>query len=77
MMKYEHLIYYENKEGKTFLCIDRKFENGRRDFMTHYELPPTQGESEGFDLMARAAEGLGNSVLIDSPAFREHIGIAE
>lgn len=76
-MSHEHLIYLENKEGKTFLCIDRLLPSGRREFMTHMELPNTEGDSEGFDLMAKSAEWLGNSVLIDSPSFRQHIGINE
>jgi hypothetical protein len=46
MMKYEHLIYYENKEGKTFLCIDRKFENGRRDFMTYLKAESSRQENQ-------------------------------
>ena len=76
-MKYEHVIYFEIKDGQKFLCIDRVFESGKRDFMTHYELPEAQGESEAFDVMSKVAEWLGNSVLIDSPEFRSHVGIGE
>ena len=76
-MSHEHIVYFEKKDEKSYLCIDRLFEGGRRSFMTHYQLPETQGESEGFELMVKLAEWLGNSTLIDSPEFREHIGIAE
>ena len=76
-MKYEHIIYLETKENIPYVCVDRIFENGKRSFMTHYELPTTSGDEEGFDLMSKVAEWLGNSLLIDTPAFREHIGINE
>ena len=76
-MKYEHIIYLEIKDNKQYVCVDRIFENGKRNFMTHFELSETSGDQEGFDLMSKAAEWLGNSTLIDSPAFRQHIGINE
>ena len=76
-MKYEHLFYFKVKEGKPYICIDRIFEGGRRDFMTHHELPHTEGDEEGFDLMEKLASWLGGSMLIDCPEFREHIGINE
>ena len=76
-MNYEHLIYIESKEGNVYLFVDRLLSSGRREFMTHMELPSTAGDTEGFDLMTKSAEWLGNSILIDSPAFRQHIGINE
>ena len=76
-MTYEHIVYIEEKEGKVYLCIDRVLEQGKRHFMSHYELPGVQSESQGFELMSKTAEWLGNSVLIDSPKFREHIGISD
>tara|TARA_R110002072_G_scaffold182877_2_gene339136 strand:- start:7121 stop:7441 length:321 start_codon:yes stop_codon:yes gene_type:complete len=76
-MQYEHVVYTEDKDGKKYLCIDRLFSSGRRQFMTHQEIPPTNSETEGFDLMGKTAEWLGNSMLIDSPAFRRHIGIED
>ena len=76
-MKYEHIVYLKIKNNKQHVCIDRIFENGTRHFMTHYELPEASGDQEGFDLMSKVAEWLGNSTLIDSPDFREHIGVNE
>ena len=74
-MKYEHLVRVSNKDGKPHIIIDRVEPNGRRHFYTHYEFPYVNGEKEGFDLMKKAAEWLGNSLLIDSPEFRKHIGL--
>ena len=76
-MQYEHVVYVKEKDGKTYLCIDRLLNSGRREFMTHKELTPTNNETEGVDLLSKASEWLGNSTLIDSPAFRNHIGIED
>jgi len=76
-MEYEHIIYIEQKDGEHYLCIDRLLPSGQRDFMTHIALPKTSGDKEGIDLMEKSAKWLGNSILIDSPSFREHIGINE
>ena len=74
-MKYEHLVSVGDKDGKRHIIIDRVEPDGRRHFCTHYELPEVNSEKEGFDLMQKAAEWLGNSLLIDSPEFRKHIGL--
>ena len=76
-MEYEHIIYLQVKDGKNHICIDRLFSNGRRDFMTHIELDNSEGEEEGFNLMDKAADWLGHSLLIDSIPFRKHIGVEE
>ena len=74
-MKYEHLVYMAEKDGKPHIIVDRVEGNGRRHFCTHYELPTVQSEDEGFDLMEKVASWLGNTLLIDCPNFRRHIGI--
>lgn len=74
-MSYEHVVYIEEKHGERYLCIDRLLHSGRREFMTHMALPETKGDDAGFELMGKSADWLGNSILIDSPQFREHIGV--
>ncbi|HSD95849.1 MAG TPA: hypothetical protein VLB06_01790 [Sulfuricaulis sp.] len=74
-MKYKHVVYYSEKDGKTFLVVDRLFESGRHDFCTHYELPNVRNEKEGFELMGKVSEWLGNTLCIDNPEFRAHIKI--
>ena len=76
-MNYEHIVYLEVKDGIPHICVDRLFENGKRAFMTHHKLTQSLGDNDGFELMSKAAEWLGNSLLIDNPAFREHIGVNE
>lgn len=74
-MTYEHLVYFTHKDGKPHLAIDRLFSNGRRDFCTHYQLPPVTDERAGFELMDKVAAWLGNTLCIDSPQFRQHTHI--
>ncbi len=69
-MNYEHIVYLQVKDGIPHVCVDRLFENGKRVFMTHNELSQTSGDKEGFELMSKAAEWLGNTLLIDSSAPR-------
>jgi ABC-type phosphonate transport system ATPase subunit len=76
-VKYKHLVYIEEKDGKPHVIIDRVEDNGRRHFCTHMELPPVKSEQDGWSLMGRVADWLGHSLLVDSPAFREHIGIED
>lgn len=76
-MKYEHVVYLEEKEGYLHLCIAPLFDNGQRGFITHRKLGKTSGDIEGFELMCKVAEWLGNSLLIDSPQFRNYIRIDE
>lgn len=76
-MEYEHIVYLQEKDGKKYVCIDRLFSNGKRDFMTHMELENTVGDDEGLRLMDKVADWLGHSLCIDSVPFRKHIGIEE
>lgn len=65
------------KEGRPYIAVDYLYSDGRRIFQTHYELPAVDNEKEGFNLMSEVSEWLGNSLLISTPAFRQHIGIEE
>ena len=76
-MKYDHIVYIEEKNAKWFLCIDRVLDSGKRNFMTHLEIVKKEDGTEDFALMEKSAEWLGNSILIDSPKFREFIGIED
>ena len=69
-INYEHIVYIEEKEGQPFLCIDRLFAGGRRDFCTHMPIRGSSSEEEGFGLLDEAADWLGHSICIDSPSFR-------
>ena len=72
---YKHVVYLAEKDGKPYLVVDRLFESGRQDFCTHMELPHVSDEREGFALMQKVSEWLGNTLCIDNPQFRAHIGI--
>lgn len=74
-MKYEQIVYFKFEQGISYIAVDYLFADGRRVFQTHYELPEVADEEEGFNMMAKAAEWLGNSLLISAPEFRKHIGI--
>lgn len=74
-MIYEHVVYYVEKDGKAYLAVDRLFQDGRRDFCTHFELQQVTDETAGFALMDKAADWLGNTLCIDNPSFRKHIKI--
>jgi len=76
-MKYELITYFSAKDGRSYIAVDYLFADGRRVFQTHYELPEISNEEEGFELMEKAAEWLGHSLLISTPEFRKHIGIEE
>ena len=76
-MDYELIVYHTIKEGIPYIAVDYLFPDGRRVFQTHYELPEVQDEEEGFDLMGKVGEWLGNSLLLSTPGFRRHIGIEE
>ena len=74
-MNYKHIVSYSKKDGKPHMVVDRLFESGRIDFCTQYELPEVQNEKEGFELMRKVADWLGNTLCIDNPEFRAHIKI--
>ena len=38
VMKYEHIVYFENRDDKTYLKVDRLFSNGHRSFMTEFKV---------------------------------------
>lgn len=74
---YQHVVYFCEKEGKSYIAVDVLEANGRRYFSTHFELPSVGGEETGFEIMDRVADWLGHTLLIDIPEFRTHIGIEE
>lgn len=76
-MEYEQIVYFTVKQGISYIAVDYLFPDGRRVFQTHYELSEVGDEEEGFNLMSKAAEWLGNSLLISTPGFRKHIGIED
>ena len=76
-MEYEHIVYFTVKDGRPYIAVDYLFSDGRRVFQTHYELQDITSEDEGYELMSKVAEWLGNSLLISTPGFRKHIGIDE
>lgn len=76
-MEYEQIVYFTVKQSISYIAVDYLFPDGRRVFQTHYELPEVGDEEEGFNLMSKAAEWLGNSLLISTPGFRKHIGIED
>ncbi|MCP5079360.1 MAG: hypothetical protein GY951_15055 [Psychromonas sp.] len=76
-MDYELVTYFTVKDDRPYVAVDYLYADGRRVFQTHHELPIVENEKEGFKLMSEIAEWLGNSLLISTPEFRQHIGIEE
>ena len=72
---HKHIVYVTQRDGKTYLVVDRQFDPLPQHFCSHFELPPAKNSDEGLKLMHKAADWLGNLLCMDNPDFRTHIGI--
>lgn len=77
-MNYEHIVYIKYENGKVLLCIDRLFENGKRDFVMQAEVPEKLETEEAlWNEFEKLGEWLGKSICIDLPDLRRALGIEE
>ena len=75
-MKYEHIVYVSQDKDNYMLCVDRLFEDGRRVFMTRFEIGRSfSSETELWDEFEKLGETLGKSICIDCPDLRQIMGI--
>ena len=70
---YEHIVYIHEESGRTFLRIDRLFENGRRDVHTQIPIDAATSVEEAFGFLDEAANWLGQSICSDIPSFRSKV----
>ncbi len=75
-MEYEHIVYVAEKETGPVLCVDRLFEDGRRDLVFEFEIPgPVEPELEMWAQFEELASTFGKSLCIDCPGLRRYMGI--
>ena len=66
-MKFSHLVYVVEKEGKNFIRIDRKYIDGRTSFFTEIPLPVEKADQQDLSSQfSRVASQLGSSLCVDS-----------
>ena len=70
---YEHIAYVREEDGQTYLCIDRLFEDGRREFRTQIAVEAASSADEAFGFLDKAADWLGQAICSDNPAFRSTV----
>ena len=70
-MNYVHIVYVRIEKNKSFLCVDRLFDTGRRDFAMEFPIETeSESEEELWDKFEKLAKQLGKSICIDIPELR-------